>query len=267
MHRFDYTAVGHVTVDVLADGSRRPGGSAFYSALQASRLGCRTLILTRGVQREIDELLEPYAGEFELVVEPAPRRRRRCRHRAGARRAVSVCSLGRVRSRTRPEIDTADPSPRTGRARDAARAGAAWARTSWGSRRRGSCAAGASAAARISLTAGPAGTAAGELDALVVSELERAACAELIAGARAAGAVTAVTAGSRPITILLPDSTQRELPVSRLEGPLEDLGAGDVFAAAFFIALAEGRAGEAAAAFANAAAAVRMRGGGACRDR
>ena len=39
--RFDYTTVGHVTADVLGDGSRRPGGSAFYSALQAARLGQR----------------------------------------------------------------------------------------------------------------------------------------------------------------------------------------------------------------------------------
>ena len=37
----DYTTVGHVTVDVMADGSRRPGGGAFYSALQAARLGWR----------------------------------------------------------------------------------------------------------------------------------------------------------------------------------------------------------------------------------
>src|SRR2546429_8874944 len=58
--RFDYTTVGHVTIDVLADGSRRPGGTAFYSALQASRLGLRALILTRGAVPEIERLLEPY---------------------------------------------------------------------------------------------------------------------------------------------------------------------------------------------------------------
>ena len=34
-----YVAVGHVTIDVLADGRRRPGGTALYSALQAARLG------------------------------------------------------------------------------------------------------------------------------------------------------------------------------------------------------------------------------------
>ena len=46
--QFDYTTVGHVTIDVLDDGSRRAGGTAFYSALQAARLGRRALIVTRG---------------------------------------------------------------------------------------------------------------------------------------------------------------------------------------------------------------------------
>src|ERR1700736_2439574 len=70
--RFDYTTVGHVTVDVMPDGSRRPGGTAFYSALQASRLGLRTLVLTRGVASEIEELLEPYRRELQLDIQPAP---------------------------------------------------------------------------------------------------------------------------------------------------------------------------------------------------
>src|ERR1019366_412425 len=71
--QFDYTAVGHVTVDVLADGTRRPGGSAFYSALQAAPLGRRTLILTQGVPGEIEQMLEPYRDELELRVLPARR--------------------------------------------------------------------------------------------------------------------------------------------------------------------------------------------------
>jgi sugar/nucleoside kinase (ribokinase family) len=48
-----------------------------------------------------------------------------------------------------------------------------------------------------------------------------------------------------------------------LEDAVDDLGAGDVFAAAFFIALSDGRSPLAAASFANAAAAVRMCGTGA----
>ena len=43
----------------------------------------------------------------------------------------------------------------------------------------------------------------------------------------------------------------------------EDLGAGDVFAAAFFAELADGHSVQRAAAFANAAAAIRLGGIGA----
>ena len=105
-------------------------------------------------------------------------------------------------------------------------------------------------------------------DALVVNRQERACCAELIAAANAAGATVAVTDGDRPSTILAPDGSAHELdvaPLARppLARPLDDLGAGDVFAAAFFIALAERRSPRDAARFANAAAAVRMLGVGA----
>ncbi len=72
-HAFDYVTVGHVTVDVLPDNSRRPGGTAFYSALQAARLGLRTLILTQGNPPEVERLLEPYRDELDLTVLPAQR--------------------------------------------------------------------------------------------------------------------------------------------------------------------------------------------------
>jgi sugar/nucleoside kinase (ribokinase family) len=44
--------------------------------------------------------------------------------------------------------------------------------------------------------------------------------------------------------------------------PRDDLGAGDVFAAAFFVALFEGQDPAHAASFANAAAAIRIQGPG-----
>jgi sulfofructose kinase len=44
--------------------------------------------------------------------------------------------------------------------------------------------------------------------------------------------------------------------------PRDDLGAGDVFAAAFFVALDEGLPPERAAAFGNATAAIRIEGSG-----
>jgi sugar/nucleoside kinase (ribokinase family) len=69
--------------------------------------------------------------------------------------------------------------------------------------------------------------------------------------------------------MLLADGRTLQTPVVALEAPVEDLGAGDVYAAALFVALAEGREPYDAAAFAGAAAAVRMmgRGVGAIGDR
>ena len=67
-----YVAVGHVTIDVLAGGERRPGGTALYSALQAARLGLNATIVTRGREDELRELLAPFSEELEVIVEPAP---------------------------------------------------------------------------------------------------------------------------------------------------------------------------------------------------
>ncbi len=74
--------------------------------------------------------------------------------------------------------------------------------------------------------------------------------------------MVAVTAGPRPVTLLLPGGETLRVPVPAVERPRDDLGAGDVFAAALFVALREGRLPAAAAAFANAAAAVRLAGSG-----
>jgi len=82
----------------------------------------------------------------------------------------------------------------------------------------------------------------------------------VIAGAVAAGATVAVTAGAGPSRIISPGGDSNELAVAPVEDALDDLGAGDVFAAAFFIALADGRPATEAGAFANAAAAVRVQG-------
>jgi sugar/nucleoside kinase (ribokinase family) len=271
---FDYTTIGHVTVDVLPDGSRRPGGAAFYSALQAARLGLRTLIVTRGVEREIEALLEPYLGELELRVLPATR----------------TTTLETLQSALDADADDGASAEAARRQRMLAWAGpiaqdvlvetailhlAPIARES-PSRWRGAAAfvgltpqglvrewSGADAEVRICEATPAAAGVARRCDAIVVSELEADGCAGLIAAASAAGAVVAVTSGARPNTILTPGSAPIELNVPAIDRVLDDLGAGDVFAAAFFVELSDGCLPAQAAAFANAAAAVRLGGAGA----
>jgi sugar/nucleoside kinase (ribokinase family) len=129
-------------------------------------------------------------------------------------------------------------------------------------------------------------------DAVVISENERDSCTGLIpspaprpapsrepaaaggdAGPMAASdeapsavanrGLVAVTAAARPTSIHMPDGEVARVRVPVIDDFCDDVGAGDVFAAAFFVALHEGRSARAAAAFANAAAAVRIAGAGA----
>jgi 1D-myo-inositol 3-kinase len=256
--QFDYTTLGHVTVDVLPDGSRQPGGTAFYSALQAARLGQRTLIVTQGVAGELEALLEPYRGELELRILPAAETTTLATRGAGAERSQRVLAwAGRlpediaINSAVLHLAPVARETPRgwRGRARFTGLTPQGLVRT-WD---RGG---------EVSLTDGDEQSAglAGRCDALVMSRAEQEACAAMIRAARAAGAVVAVTAEERPITLLQGDGEALELPVAALEAPRGDLGAGDVFAAAFFVALAGGRPAQQAAEFAHAAAAVRLQG-------
>lgn len=259
--RFDYTTVGHVTVDVLSDGSRHPGGSAFYSALQAARLGQRALILTRGVPSEIEELMEPYRSELELETLAAEQTTTMETFGFGLARSQRVLAWAGPFGEDLL-IDTAilhlAPVARETPPRWRGDAGFVGL-TPQGLLRRwagedGKIAPAPADPRRIPHT----------VQAMVLSEAERGSGGALIAEAVATGAIVAVTAGASDTTILLPGGEQPlTVKVPPVKDPSDDVGAGDVFAAAFFVALKEGQTPLAAAGFANAAAAVRMSGGGA----
>ncbi len=99
--------------------------------------------------------------------------------------------------------------------------------------------------------------------AVVVSEQERTACAPLLTAAAQNGAVIAVTAGAGATSVQLPGGQVTRVQTPPVTEPRDDLGAGDVFAAAFFVALHEGLPPERAVMFGNAAAAIRIEGSGA----
>jgi len=258
--RFDYTTVGHVTADVMGDGSRRPGGSAFYSALQASRLGLRTLILTQGVPDEIEELLDPYRGELELEVLPAEQTTTLESSGAGLSGTQRVLAwAGAIAEGL--SIDTSilhlapvareTPSHWGGRADFVGLSPQGLVRE-WSGR-----------SGEISHATPDPDRIPESCDALVMSEHERASCTTLISKSTQQGAVVAVTAGASATTILLRGEQALTVEVPPVVNPIDDVGAGDVFAAAFYVSLVEGRAPADAAAFANAAAGVRIAGAGA----
>jgi 1D-myo-inositol 3-kinase len=259
---FDYTTVGHVTIDVLEDGSRRPGGTAFYSALQAARLGQRTLIITQGVPDEINALLAPYRDELELTVLPAAATTTMRTAGHGDERSQRLLAwAGPIAQQLEPDTSILHLAPVVREGPGSWRGRAAFVGlTAQGLARRWDHSTG-------QITHVAPDTAARALaercHALVVNEAERAFCAELIAAAGAAGALVVVTDGDAPVTVLAPAARVHEVPVPALSAHVDDLGAGDVFAAAFFIAVSEAQSPLEAARFASAASAVRMRGAGA----
>jgi 1D-myo-inositol 3-kinase len=278
--RFDYTTVGHVTADVMADGSSRAGGSAFYSALQAARLGQRALIVTRGVVAEIERLLEPYRAEIQLEVLPAQHTttlqstgegatsRQRVLAWAGAiGEDVSVdCSILHL-----APVARETPARWRGRA------------DFIGLTPQGLIRAWAGAGGEVGPTPLDPSLLPEHCEAIVFNEAERESCAWLIdvgggsdsSQARSCpagenrrmdgrpGAVVAITDAAAATALRLPDGSTTRVEVPAIEEFVDDVGAGDVFAAAFFVALRDGQPPQAAAAFANAAAAVRIAGFGA----
>jgi sugar/nucleoside kinase (ribokinase family) len=275
--RFDYTAVGHVTVDVMADGSRRPGGGAFYSALQAARLGLRTRILTRGVREEIEQLLAPYLEQISLDVLEAPCTTTLETSGQGRERSQRVLAwAGEIGAELVLDTEILHLAP-VARETDArTNASAAFVGvTPQGLVRDWSGASGRIVARALDRSLLPR-----HCDALVLSDAERASCAALFSGAGdthapgdrpalADAAVIAVTHGEAPTELRLQGGVEIHVEVPAVQQICDDIGAGDVFAAAFFIALASGEDPQAAAQLANAAAAVRVsaQGAGAIGDR
>lgn len=262
--RYDYVTVGHVTLDLIEDRPggvvAQPGGGAFYSALQAARLGLRALILTQGVPEQIEGLLASYATELDLRVIPA-------------QHTTTLATVGSGPTRSQRVLAWAGPivepveldSSILHLAAVARETPAAWSGSAefvgltpqgllrqW---RHGQA---------ISLVALDPTTLPSHFDAAVIGERERGSCDALFEAARRGGAPVAVTAGSQPTTVHPPQGG----PVLRAAVPStttvrDDLGAGDVFAAAFFVSLFEGTPPGDAAAFGNTAASLRVAGSGA----
>jgi sugar/nucleoside kinase (ribokinase family) len=256
-----YVAVGHVTVDVLADGERRPGGTALYSALQAARLGLRATILTRGDERELRALLESFEDELEVLIQPAPETTTLATTGTGAARRQRILAwagpidtgelpAGAILHLAPVAAELAGPPP-----------------TGWefvGLTPQGLVRRWPDLGAEVEVCVpGSADLALAEVcDAIVLSDQERSACEPLIDRARAAGTTVAITAGPGATEILLPAGGPLELSLEPIEDPADDLGAGDVYAAAFFTMLADGLPAVEAGRLAGAAAALRMLGVG-----
>jgi len=308
---FDYVTVGHVTRDAIEHPTRgrlyRVGGSAFYSALQAARLGLRTLIVTQGVPDEIEELLAPYRDELELRVIPAEQTTTLSTRGSGSRRSQGLLAwAGPIEEPL--VVDTAilhiapvareTPRSWAGRADFVGVTPQGLVRT-WPQGSTGAPPAPAAAGTPLTppdadkppLAQLDAGALVGDIptlpgavealvgevspvalepgllperfDAAVIAEHECAHCHALFKAARGHGACVAVTAAARPTTLhVAGGDAVEQTPFPPVAEVRDEIGAGDVFAAAFFVALAHGDAPLRAATFANAAASARIAGYG-----
>lgn len=263
----DYVVIGHICADLLSDGSAVLGGTALYSALTAVSLGWRVGVLTRGAYgRNIGGVevpsLDPYAGKMSLIVQEsdtptifvneyrAGRREQTVPRWAGPIdlrglpphwRNAKVLHLGPIAQ----EIDMKQTGGLTpgflgvtpqGWMRDWPRSGG-----------------------RVKLShLRIVPELLGRIDGVIVSEEEISLSRDTIdhVGARRLAVITRGEWGARVMFA----GHHQELPGYRVEA--KDLtGAGDVFATAFFIKATD-RAVSAvnAARFANAVAALSLRG-------
>lgn len=263
----DYLVIGHITADLQPDGSVVLGGTALYSALTAARLGARVAVLTRGAfGREVagmqvpdldlitDEGIQVVVQESDVPstftnVYHVDRRVQTLPHWAGEIdlrglpphwRNAKVVHLGPIAD----EIDKRQCTGLTteflgvtpqGWMRD-------WPRGTGGK------------VSHIPLRL--PGELLGQIDSAIVSIEEIAYARDVIerVGQRRLGVITQGPDGAR----IIAGGEKFELPGFRV--PVKDLtGAGDVFAAAFFMKASDRTvSAEKAGMFANAVAALSL---------
>lgn len=257
----DYLALGHITRDLLPDGSHAPGGTAFYAAAAAARLGLRAAVLAAG---DAQSLPLPPAGvslaasfsanitTFENQYGPDGRRQRL--HAVGQSlslaalpepwRAAPIVHLAPVVHEVELELAASFPGALVGATPQG------WMRV-WQE----------SLPALVRYQAWrPAPALLARLGLLVLS-IEDVRGDEALAASYAASCpLVAVTRGAAGATLYIDGASHTIAPCAAIER--DPTGAGDVFAAALLAHLRETGEPLAAAAFASAAAACSIEGSG-----
>lgn len=263
-----YLVIGHICADLQADGTAVLGGTALYSALTASRLGWRVGVLTRGrFGVDIDGVsipsLDAFADELSIVTQEADSPTLFVNEYAAGRRSQKIARwAGPIDLRGLPphwrnarivhlgpiaqEIDPKQTGALTPEFFGATPQG--WMRD-WPREGGGRV--------KITQLRLPADL-LGRLDAVVVSDEEIHLAREVVerVGARRLAVVTLGDQGAR----IIYGGKRAELPGFPLK-TVDLTGAGDVFAAAFFIRASDRTVSAVTAGrFANAVAALSLRG-------
>jgi sugar/nucleoside kinase (ribokinase family) len=256
---YEYIAVGHVTIDLLkGTAQRQAGGGALYSGLQASRLGLRTLIITAGNEADLSQLLAPFAHELDVLVQPTKHTTTFATTGRGADRYQRLLTWAGKMSPSgeldAPIVHFAPVAQETPAPQVAEKTFVCW--TPQGLVR---CWDEAGDISQVSLASEDVPS---PCHAMVLSVVEVEAYGTALNSAVESGAVVAITAGSAGVEVRTA-SLRTTVPVDQTTSSSpDDLGAGDVFAAAFFVALHEHQETIEAVHFAQAAAYLRLMGSG-----
>jgi sugar/nucleoside kinase (ribokinase family) len=251
----EFVAVGHVTVDRLA-GREQLGGSAFYSAILASRCGVDVGLVTAGEWRQLGEALEPYAEAMDVVVQSDQATTKLLTWTTGAERRQRVLARARDIDPIEISCGALHLAPVVREIQPAAVASTRPAITgitpqglirSWDT------------SGLITLVRRP-DLDRYSADVAVLSQDELPYCEALVRSIDRNRGIVALTRAAEPAELRTPEGT-REVEGFPVEAR-DDLGAGDVFAAALLLALRRGESPVEAVRFAHAAASLRVAGCG-----
>ncbi len=264
----EYLAVGHITVDLLPDGTPVLGGTALYSALAAARFGLRAAVLTRGDFSkhgdEVSSALTRFANEVEILLQSAQQPTVFTNQHVSGRRSQTIHSwAGRIDLTGIPahwrsaEIIHIAPVAQEIDPRQAGRLSTeflgvtpqGWMRH-WPPSHTGTV--------TLSPLRLPTEVLS-RIDAMVMNTEEQSLARDEIDAVSTRGLV-AITRGRQPAQIL---DRGRLIEIPSLPTrAVDDAGAGDVFAAILFVMRAHHESTAAAGRMASAAAGLRIQGQG-----
>ncbi|HUY49595.1 MAG TPA: PfkB family carbohydrate kinase [Streptosporangiaceae bacterium] len=260
----DYLALGNPTLDVQQDGSLVLGGSAVYSALQASRLGLRSAIVGRANPADLQPYWLAYADEVDLRLQPSRATTTFCNVSAGDTREQWLRGWsGNINyDDPLPDSDILHVAPVAQEAAIEEVAVECMSRlvclTPQGLVRRWDGSDG-----RIEHIPREFSSAVSSLvDVVVVSEIEVPYVGHLLGDVARHGGISVVTRGRRGCEVLT-RSGLTEFTAEPVGSLVDATGAGDCFAAALTVEVFLGTSVTEAIKFASIAAALCVRGHGA----